>query len=59
MIELTDKALNVVEQTLAHPYDRTLKLRAAVALLQISVIGRAMSGRTAKKTIDRATEAGD
>jgi hypothetical protein len=48
MVELTDKALDVVEQTLEHPFDRALKLRAAVALLQISGIGRAMQTGTTR-----------
>jgi hypothetical protein len=58
MVELTDKVLDVVEQTLEHPFDRALKLRAAVALLQISGIGRAMSSRTVTQTTDQAEEAG-
>jgi len=59
MVELTDKALDVVEQTLEHPYDRSLKLRAAIARLQISGIGCAMSTRTTRSAIDQAAEAGD
>jgi hypothetical protein len=58
MVELTNKALDVVEQTLEYPFDRALKLRAAVALLQISGIGRAMSSRTVTQTTDQAEEAG-
>jgi hypothetical protein len=50
MVELTDKALDVVEQTLEHPYDSALRLRAAVALLQLSGVARAMSCRSSQQT---------
>jgi transcriptional regulator len=49
MVELADKALDVIDETLDHAYDRSLKLRAAVALLQISGIGRAMSTAASTK----------
>jgi len=56
MVELTDKALDVVEQTLEHPFDRALKLRAAVALLQISGIGRAMQIGTTRPANGKSAE---
>ncbi len=43
LAELTDKALDVMDEMLEYRYDKSLKLRAAVALLQISGISRAMS----------------
>jgi hypothetical protein len=56
MVELTDKALDVVEQTLEHPFDRALKLRAAVALLQVSGIGRAMQTGTTRLADGKSAE---
>ena len=49
LTELTDKALDVIDEMLDYRYDKSLKLRAAVALLQISGIGRAMSTAASAK----------
>jgi hypothetical protein len=49
MVELTDKALDVMDDMLEYRYDSSLKLRAASALLQISGIGRAMSTAASAK----------
>jgi hypothetical protein len=49
MIELTDKALGVMDDMLEYRYDSSLKLRAAIALLQIAGIGRAMSTAASAK----------
>ena len=49
LTELTDKALDVIDEMLDYRYDKSLKLRAAVALLQISGIGRAMSNAASAK----------
>jgi hypothetical protein len=54
MIKLTHKVLDVVEQTLGHPYDRALKLRAAVALLLISGIEYALSGKPTRYAMGQA-----
>jgi len=39
----------VIDEMLEYRYDKSLKLRAAVALLQISGIGRAMSTAASTK----------
>lgn len=49
LADLTDKALDVIDEMLEYRYDKSLKLRAAVALLQISGIGRAMSSAAVAK----------
>ena len=49
LADLTDKALDVIDEMLEYQYDKSLKLRAAVALLQISGIGRAMSNAASAK----------
>jgi len=49
MVELTDKALGVMDDMLEYRYDSSLKLRAAIALLQISGIGRVMSSAASAK----------
>lgn len=49
LADLTDKALDVIDEMLEYRYDKSLKLRAAVALLQISGIGRAMSNAPSAK----------
>ena len=46
MADLTDKALDVIEDTLDYKYDRRVKLRAAIALLQLSGVGRATISRS-------------
>jgi hypothetical protein len=53
------QALDVIEQTLEHRYDSALKLRAAVALLQISGIGRVMSARTAGSANEQTAKGGE
>jgi hypothetical protein len=45
MADLTDKALDVIEDALDYKYDCRIKLRAAIALLQLSGVGRAASNR--------------
>lgn len=59
MVELTDKALDVMEDMLEYRYDSRLKLRSAIALLQVAGTGRAMSSRTTRSGIDQTAEAGD
>lgn len=49
LTELTDKALEVIDEMLDYRYNKSLKLRAAVVLLQISGIGRAMSTAASAK----------
>ena len=49
MADLTDKALDVIEDTLDYKYDRRVKLRAAIALLQLSGVGRAASSRSGQQ----------
>ena len=49
MADLTDKALDVVEDTLDYKYDRRVKLRAAIALLQLSGVGRAAPSRSGQQ----------
>ena len=46
MADLTDKALDVIEDTLDYKCDRRVQLRAAIALLQLSGVGRAASSRS-------------
>ena len=46
MAEMTDQALDVIEGMMKAAYDPALKLRAAIALLQLAGVGRAMA-RTA------------
>lgn len=49
MDDLTDEALDVIEDTLDYRYDRRVKLRAAIALLQLSGVGRAISSRSGQQ----------
>lgn len=49
MADLTDKALDVIEDTLDYKYDRRVMLRAAIALLQLSGVGRAVSSRSGQQ----------
>lgn len=49
MVELTDKALDVLEETLDYKYDRRIKLRAAIALLQLSGVGKTISSRSSQQ----------
>lgn len=49
MADLTDKALDVIEDTLDYKYDRRVRLRAAIALLQLSGVGRATSSRSGQQ----------
>ncbi|MEA3277969.1 MAG: helix-turn-helix domain-containing protein [Pseudomonadota bacterium] len=49
MADLTDKALDVIEDTLDYKYDRRIKLRAAIALLQLSGVGRVTSSRSGQQ----------
>jgi hypothetical protein len=58
MVEMTDKALDVLDGMLDIRYHSSLRLRAAIALLQISGIGRVMSARTARSANEQAAEVG-
>jgi len=49
MADLTDKALDVIEDTLDSKYDRRVKLRAAIAVLQLSGVGRAAPSRSGQQ----------
>ena len=60
MADLTDKALDVIENTLDYKYDRRVQLRAAIALLQLSGVGRATSsGLGQQRPSDQAATHGN
>ncbi|MBK1629164.1 hypothetical protein CKO31_00140 [Thiohalocapsa halophila] len=45
MADLVERALDVIEEQMDYRYDRRIKLRAAIAVLQLSGLGRAMAAR--------------
>ena len=59
MVELTEKALDVIDEMLDFNIDKCLKLRAAISLLQLSGIGRAMSSKTHRPNVEQAAEVGN
>lgn len=44
--DMIQKALDVVEDQMDYQFDRALKLRAAIALLQLAGVGRTMTAAT-------------
>ena len=59
LVDLTEKALDVLDDTLDYQYDRRIKLRATIAILQFSGIGRALASKTNQQAGDQIAEAGD
>ena len=54
MGDMVQKALDVVEELLDYQYDKALKLRAAIALLQLAGIGRSMTATRPGRSGDAA-----
>ena len=54
MGDMVEKALDVVDDMMEYRYDSSLKLRAAIALLQLAGIGRTMSAAKPGRSGDAA-----
>ncbi|MCF8003205.1 MAG: hypothetical protein K9L32_03190 [Chromatiaceae bacterium] len=55
---MAEHALDVIEEQMDYKYDRSIKLRAAIALLQLSGLGRAMAAAQSPRSGQTVAAAG-
>jgi len=58
MADMVGHALDVIEEQMDYKHDRSIKLRAAIALLQLSGLGRAMAAAQSPRSGQTAAAAG-
>lgn len=58
MADLVEHALDVIEEQMDYKHDRSIKLRAAIALLQLSGLGRAMAAAQSPRSGQTVAAAG-